>query len=74
MDDSDDSIGAVDEKGPAIGAKAKKSDQARTNLGAVDNLSCFGLYDVNIAFIGACQDVVAVERKYCRTRGMFPVL
>lgn len=61
MNDSDDSVGAVDEKGTAIGTESKKGDQAGADLGAVDDLPRFGLDDVNVAFIGACQDVVAMK-------------
>jgi len=61
MDHSDYSIGAVDEEGPAVGTQTKKSDQARTDLGAVNDGSCFGLDNVDVAFVGACQDVVSME-------------
>lgn len=61
MDDSDNAVGAVDEKGTAIRAKAKKGDQAGADLGAVNDGSGFGLDDVDVALIGAGQDVVAVE-------------
>lgn len=52
MDDSDDAIGAVDEKGTAIRAKAKKGDQAGADLGAVNDGSGFGLDYVDVALIG----------------------
>lgn len=61
VDNTDDTVGAVDKHLAAIGSKAEKRDDSCTKFGAVDSFASGGLDDVDVALGCTADDVIALH-------------